>query len=60
MDFTEWIDVTWTTISNFLNFLLELPSFLIGLLNIIPSDIQTIFTSALLLLTVLLVYRFIK
>lgn len=60
MDFTNWIGTIWTIITDFLNFLLELPQFIIDFLYIFPSDIQIIILSALTILSILLVYRFIK
>lgn len=60
MDFANWISTIWTTITDFLNFLLELPQFIIDFLYIFPNDIQIIILSALTILSILLVYRFIK
>ena len=60
MEFTKWIDKIWTGITEFIEFLFELPNLLINLLSILPSEIQVIFISGLAILIILLIYRFIK
>lgn len=60
MEFTEWINKIGTSIIDFLNFILEIPDFIIGFLQILPMDLQAIILSALGLLSILLIYRFIK
>lgn len=60
MDFIKWIDIIWTSIVDFLNLLLELPQFIISFLGILPTELQILLSSALGILTILLIYRFIK
>lgn len=60
MDFVNWISKIWSSITEFINFLFELPDFIIGFLSILPNEIQVILLSGLGLLCILLIYRFIK
>mgnify|MGYP007131994994 CR=1 FL=1 len=60
MDFANIISQIWEGIKSTINTILNLPNFILNLINILPADLRLPFTLVIAVIVILLIYRFIR